>query len=329
MPAMTSTEADTGTPSAGPMPLVRCEGLRKAFGSLVAVDDVSLAIAPGEAYGLLGPNGAGKTTAISMLCGLLAPDAGTVHVADEPIGVGRATGKQHLGLVPQELALYGDLSARENLVLLGRLQGLRGATLRRRVDEVLEIVGLADRAGDRLETFSGGMQRRPSIAAGLLHRPRLLVLDEPTVGVDPQSRNAILEQVAALSAEGTALLYTSHYMEEVERVCDRVGIMDGGRLIAEGTRRELVTRIDAADRVEVEARGDLDALASRLRALDAVAQVDHSDGGLLVLASEGRAVLPELIAAAQALDVALSGVEVAEPDLEAVFLSLTGRALRD
>ena len=319
---------DAGASGAGGL-LLSCDGLRRTFGDLVAVDGVTFSIAEGEAYGLLGPNGAGKSTTISMLCGLLEPDEGRVTLAGQPIGVGRAAGKQALGLVPQQLSLYGDLSARENLELFGRVQGLRGQGLRQRVDEVLELVGLADRAGGRIETFSGGMQRRTSIAAGLLHGPRLLVLDEPTVGVDPQSRNAILDQVMALSREGTSVLYTSHYMEEVERVCDRVGIMDHGRLIAEGTRRQLIDRLGSAVRVVVDAVGDLETLAGRLRQVEGVEQVDRTDGSLTLVCSAGRRVLTDLIAIAAPLDVELVAFESAEPDLEAVFLNLTGRALRD
>ena len=320
--APTGNAADVG-------PVLSCGDLRKSFGTLTAVGGVGFAIASGEAYGLLGPNGAGKTTVISMVCGLLAPDGGSVSVDGQRVAVGRSEGKHAIGLVPQSLALYDDLSARENLALFGRLQGLRGAALRERVAATLELVGLTERAGDRIETFSGGMKRRTSIGIGLLHEPRLLVLDEPTVGVDPQSRNAILEQVADLTREGTALLYTSHYMEEVERVCDRVGIVDHGALIAEGTTRELVDSLGADDQVSIEASGDLATLAARVRALDGVRGVDATDQGLAVVCASGRELLPRLVAEASGLDVALTGVEVTEPDLEAVFLTLTGRALRD
>src|SRR5690606_12496403 len=216
--------------------VLRCEGLRKTYGDLLAVDDLSLSIAEGETYGLLGPNGAGKTTAISMIVGVLARDAGTVTVDGRPHDVHGTAGKALIGYVPQQLALYTDLTARENLRFFGRLYGLSGRELSRRTDEVLEVVGLADRAGQRVDKFSGGMARRLHIGVGLLNRPRLLVLDEPTAGVDPQSRNAIMESVARLAGEGIAVLYTTHYMEEAERLCDRVGILDQGRLRAEGTR---------------------------------------------------------------------------------------------
>ncbi|MFZ5870399.1 MAG: ABC transporter ATP-binding protein, partial [Actinomycetota bacterium] len=237
-------------------PVLECEGLSRRFGDRLAVDDVSFSIAPGETYGLLGPNGAGKTTTIRMVCGLLRPDAGTVRLAGGDVRDNRDA-RQLVGYVPQEVALYPDLSARENLDFFGRLYGLRGDTLRRRVSDVLALVDLADRAGDRVESFSGGMRRRLNIGAGLVHRPRLLVLDEPTVGVDPQSRHAILASVQRFGAEGMAILYTTHYMEEAERLCRRVGIIDHGRLVAEGTRRELVSLVAQRDRIELSLSGDV------------------------------------------------------------------------
>ena len=198
----------------GEAPVLRVEGLRRTFGDLVAVDDISFHISPGETFGLLGPNGAGKTTTISMIAGLLTADAGQIQVAGRPITPRSIAAKAEVGLVPQDIALYPDLTAAENLRFFGRLQGLAGKTLDTRIAEVLEVVGLTDRAKDRIDTYSGGMKRRANIAVGLLHRPRLLILDEPTVGVDPQSRNSILEAVDALGGQGMAVLYTTHYMEE-------------------------------------------------------------------------------------------------------------------
>jgi ABC-2 type transport system ATP-binding protein len=220
--------------------VLECRGLVKRFGPRTAVDGVGFVVARGETYGLLGPNGAGKTTTISMLCGLLRPDEGSVQVGGHPLEAEPLAAKAAIGLVPQDIALYEELSARENLRFFGRLQGMAKAELAERVDEVLELVGLADRATDVVGTYSGGMKRRANIAVGLLHRPQLLVLDEPTVGVDPQSRNAILERVEALADGGLSVLYTTHYMEEAERLCDRIGIIDEGQLVAEGTRDELV-----------------------------------------------------------------------------------------
>lgn len=310
-------------------PLVSCVGLTKRFGRTLAVDDVSFQIAPGEAYGLLGPNGAGKTTTISILCGLLAADAGQVTLAGATLADAPMAVKARIGYVPQEVALYHDLTAVENLSFFGRLYGLRGRELVARVDEVLELVDLSDRARDRIDTFSGGMKRRINIATGLLHRPRLLVLDEPTVGVDPQSRNAILERIGELNREGMALLYTSHYMDEVERLCDRIGIMDGGRMIAKGTRRELVDKVGQADRIELDVEGDAATLADALGELDGVAQARAAERQVVLLATGGRALLPTLLERAETVGVAVSGVQVIEPDLEAVFLHLTGKGLRD
>jgi ABC-2 type transport system ATP-binding protein len=250
---VTAAEAGGSVSASGgaaAQPVLRCEGLRKRFGERQAVDGVGFEIAPGETYGLLGPNGAGKTTTISMISGVLTRDAGDVHVMGERLDVNATDAKRLIGVVPQDLAIYPDLSARENLDFFGHLYGMRGAALRDRANEVLAVVELTDRAKDRTATYSGGMKRRLNIAIGLLHRPRLLILDEPTVGVDPQSRNAILSSVEALGVEGIGILYTTHYMEEAERVCDRVGIIDHGRLVAEGTRRELVARLGERDRIE-------------------------------------------------------------------------------
>ncbi len=232
------------------MPVVECRNLEKSFGSHKVVDGVGFSIAAGETYGLIGPNGAGKTTTISMLTGLMRPDAGEVVISGEHLDPSALEIKRHIGLVPQDIALYPDLSARENLVFFGRLQGLDRSLLRQRIDAVLEMVGLVDRADDRVDTYSGGMKRRINIAVGLIHEPRILILDEPTVGVDPQSRNAIMGAIEDLGAEGLAVLYTTHYMEEAERLCDRIGIIDQGRLIAEGTSRDLIDQTEGAADLE-------------------------------------------------------------------------------
>jgi ABC-2 type transport system ATP-binding protein len=309
--------------------VLQVRNLRKAYGRLVAVEDVSFDIRAGETYGLLGPNGAGKTTTISMVCGLLTRDGGEVRLDGQPIGVGAVAAKAAIGYVPQELAIYPDLTARENLLFFGRLYGMGGDGLSQRVTEVLDLVGLSVRAGDRTDKYSGGMQRRLNIAIGLLHRPRLLLLDEPTVGVDPQSRNAILESIAALGRSGMAILYTTHYMEEAERLCDRVAIIDEGRIRAEGTRRELVELIGRRDTVRLTATGDLEAAAAATGGLDGVDSVAQKDGELELLVADARGMLPVLLAAVSATGAAVKGVDVVEPDLEAVFLHLTGKALRD
>ena len=310
-------------------PVLRSSDLRKRYGDLTAVDGVSFEIAPGETYGLLGPNGAGKTTTISMVCGLLEPDGGEVLVEGRRVTTSSVDEKAAIGYVPQDLALYPDLTGRENLRFFARLYGLSSRDAKARVDDVLELVGLADRANDLAKEYSGGMKRRLNIGIGLLHRPRLLVLDEPTVGVDPQSRNAILEGIERLSDEGMAVLYTTHYMQEAERLCDRIGIIDLGELKAEGTRRELVALVGQEDSVRLTGAGDLEAAARASAELGAVQSASVRDSGIELVVQGARTILPELLGVVAREGVAVSAVEVSEPNLESVFLHLTGKALRD
>jgi ABC-2 type transport system ATP-binding protein len=306
-----------------------CNGLRKRYGDRTAVDGVGFRIGPSETYGLLGPNGAGKTTTISMVCGLLERDGGDVLVSGRPVDIGTAEAKQAIGYVPQELAIYPELTATENLRFFGQLYGMGGHELRQRVGEVLETIGLSDRAGERTDQFSGGMKRRLNIGIGLLHETKLLVLDEPTVGVDPQSRNAILSSVEELGRRGMAILYTTHYMEEAERLCDRVGIIDEGRIIAEGTHRELTGMVGQRDRIELAASGELSAAADAVRTIEGVDEASVHEGGLSLIVVDARRILLRILEAVTAADTAVTSVEIVEPDLEAVFLHLTGRALRD
>ncbi len=301
----------------------------RRYGSKVAVDGVSLRVARGETYGLLGPNGAGKTTIISMIAGLISPDAGTVTVAGEPMSASAVGVKRHIGLVPQDVAIYPELTAAENLMFFGRLQGLRGARLARRVADVLALTGLVDRARDPSKEFSGGMKRRLNIGIGLLHEPALLILDEPTVGVDPQSRHAILESVEALAVEGMAVLYTTHYMEEAERLCDRIAIIDSGRIQAEGTRDELIRLTGGRDRVRLAGTGDVAAAARTLRALPGVERVETDGHGLVATVRDARSAVVALVSGAVGVGMSLSDVEIDRPDLESVFLHLTGKGLRD
>jgi ABC-2 type transport system ATP-binding protein len=308
--------------------VLECSGLRKEFGDRVAVDGVGFHIAPGETYGLLGPNGAGKTTSISMIAGLLERDAGEVFVAGEAMSTTSTAAKRHIGLVPQDLAIYPDLTARENLAFFAKLYGI-GDVLKTRVGEVLEIIELTDRADDRTDEFSGGMKRRLNIGIGLLHKPTLLILDEPTVGVDPQSRNAILASVERLGQEGMAVLYTTHYMEEAERLCDRVGIIDEGKIIAEGTRRELVALVGQRDKIRLESSGALATAVDAVEAVEGVAGASVGDAGIELLVDDAGDRLPEIMAAVSGAGVVVGGVEIDKPNLEAVFLHLTGRALRE
>jgi ABC-2 type transport system ATP-binding protein len=308
-----------------PTPMLRCAGLRKSYGDREAVKGVSFEIAETECYGLLGPNGAGKTTTISMLCGLIAPNQGEVSI--DGFAGGTLAAKAAVGYVPQELALYPDLSAEENLTFFGQLYGLGGKELEERIGETLALVGLADRGKDKIATYSGGMKRRANMAAGLLHRPKLLVLDEPTVGVDPQSRNAILQTVGRL---GIAVLYTTHYMEEASKLCDRIGIIDDGRLIAEGTADALIREHGGRDKVHLSCDPPaLDELAAACRLLESIHDVHEVDGHLELTTDHGPAVLSAVVAVAGRHGVDLTGVEVRSPNLEDVFLSLTGKDLRD
>ena len=309
--------------------VLEVDGLKRSFDDLKAVDGVSFSIEAGETYGLLGPNGAGKTTTISMVSGLLEADEGSVHVVGESMTTTSSATKRFIGLVPQELAIYPDLTAAENLRFFGSLYGMPRNQLASRIDEVLEIVGLTDRSDDRSDEYSGGMKRRLNIAVGLLHEPQLLILDEPTVGVDPQSRNAILESVERLSTEGMSVLYTTHYMEEAERLCDRVGIIDNGLLVAEGTRRELVERVGEDDSIKVAGSGGLSTSVELLRSVEGVRHVAEADSTITVVVDRAAQRLPVILSACAQGGMSVTGVEVAEPNLEAVFLALTGKALRD
>jgi ABC-2 type transport system ATP-binding protein len=310
------------------------DGLVKRFGRRVAVDDLGLEVRRGEIYGLLGPNGAGKTTAILMLCGVLARDAGRVTIDGIDLDRGPAA-RARIGFAPQWLGLYLDLTGRENLEFWGRMYDLEGRALARAVDAALAAVGLEGRAGELAAVYSGGMLRRLNLASALLHAPPLLVLDEPTAGVDPQSRNAIFELLARLRAEGAAILYTTHYMEEAERLCDRIGIIDAGRLRAEGTRRELVGRLGEAVRIDVafalgaEAGAGAELARGAAASLPGVESAALVDGGLRLTSRDAPSVLPSLVQALVVLGLAPASVAVVEPNLEDVFLRHTGKALRD
>jgi ABC-2 type transport system ATP-binding protein len=309
--------------------VLKVTDLTKAFGDRTAVNEVSFHIDKGETYGLLGPNGAGKTTTISMISGLLSADSGAIHVGGEPMSTAAVDVRSKIGYVPQEIAIYPELTAKENLTFFTRLQGLEKGSVARRVDEILEIVGLRDRGDDPTKEFSGGMQRRLNIGIGLVQGPKLLILDEPTVGVDPQSRNAILDSVEALGNEGMAVLYTTHYMEEAERLCDRIGIMDQGSLITQGTQRELVGTVGERDRVEINVASHAREVAELLGAKPFVESATASETAVSVLLSDAGVHLAEMLDGVGAAGTSVRGVQIHEPDLEAVFLSLTGKALRD
>jgi len=311
--------------------MLEARGLFKSYGDRAVVADLSLDVGAGEIVGLLGPNGAGKSTTVAMLCGLVGADRGEVFIVS---GASRLAldenahaAKRRIGVVPQELSIYENLGAAANLELFGALYGLAGALLRQRVDAALSLVGLADRARDKPQSFSGGMKRRLNIAAALVHDPDVLIFDEPTVGVDPQSRNAIFDNLETLRNRGKALLYTTHYMEEAERLCDRVVIMDHGRVVASDTLGGLYKRLPAVETLELEVEGavDLVALAAATRVTRPAQEGTRLQVGVAELGRSTAQILTWLAAHGHGVHRISSG----RADLEDVFLSLTGRQLRD
>jgi ABC-2 type transport system ATP-binding protein len=306
------------------------ERLQKKFGAITAVAGVSFAATAGEVLGLLGPNGAGKSTTISMLAGLTKPDAGVVQIDGRPLGTGADPGKRHLGLVTQEIALLEDLPARMNLEFFGGLYGLSGSALAARIAAALELTSLSDRARDPPSEFSGGMRRRLNIACALLHEPQILLLDEPTVGVDPQSRNAIFETIEVLAGEGRTLVYTTHYMEEVERLCDRVVIIDHGRVLADDTLAALLASAPAANNLTLQYDLPPDAAAlEELTRLPGITRVDLAGTQLSVSAADLGTAAPRVLERLAARGFSCQELTSRRANLEDVFLSLTGRTLRD
>ncbi|MFD2658408.1 ABC transporter ATP-binding protein [Gracilibacillus thailandensis] len=302
----------------------------KLFKGKKAVQDVNLYLDRGESVGLLGPNGAGKSTTISMISTLIKPTSGEiklngVNTVNKPADIRRV-----LGVVPQELALYQELSAYENLKFFGSIYKLKGKELENRIQYALEIVGLKDRQKDLVKTFSGGMKRRVNIAAALLHKPQILILDEPTVGIDPQSRNHILETVRSLNeTDGTTILYTSHYMEEVEQLCDRVYIMDHGEVIAAGSKAELLSILSSEDTIKLELSMIDEIFVEKIKKLEGVRKVEAASSQLKVIAKKGSNLISELVYLADSHQIQLLNFQTESPSLEDVFLHLTGRTLRD
>jgi ABC-2 type transport system ATP-binding protein len=308
-------------------PILHIDDLQKRYGDFVALHGVSFEVAEGEMFGLLGPNGAGKTTLLSILSCLIPASAGRATLLGRPVSPDDKELRRRIALVPQDLAVYGELTARENLTFFGKLYGLGGAKLKDRVDAVLEAVALADRADHRSETFSGGMKRRLNLGVGLIHEPRLIMLDEPTTGVDPQSRNRIFEEVRRINAAGTTVVYTSHYMEEVQALCTRIGIIDHGKLIACDPLPDLLRKLGGL--VELRVRTYTAALRERLKVLPGVDLTEMPDGLLRLACENVNATVVRLVGVLNEQNAELVALETQEPNLERVFLHLTGRGLRD
>jgi ABC-2 type transport system ATP-binding protein len=311
--------------------ILEAQNLVKHYGDFPAVKGVSFNIQAGEVFSLLGPNGAGKTTTISMLSTLYTPTQGDAIIDGHSVVKAPMAVRQVIGVVPQDLALYDDLSARENLVFWGQMYGLSGKKLKARIDEVLEQIGLADKANQRVKTYSGGMKRRVNIGIGLLHQPKLLFMDEPTVGIDPQSRRAILETVKNLNRMGMSVLYTTHYMEEAQELSDRVGIMDHGELIALGTQKELTRQVDQMDTLVLHLYegDDPQKWVEAVSDLPSILHADASNLSVSLITPSADDVLAGVVARINERGLKIRSLDIQEPNLEAVFLHLTGRALRD
>ncbi|MCL2286890.1 MAG: ABC transporter ATP-binding protein [Firmicutes bacterium] len=310
------------------MMLASMKNVVKRYGEFTALDHLDLEIREGEVLGLLGPNGAGKTTAIRSLCGLIPINSGDITVFGKKQNINNTEIRRNMGLVTQEISVFKDMTAEQNLRYFGGLYGLKGAELTNNVARVLEFIGLTDRAGKKPGTFSGGMQRRLNIGCALVHRPKLVIMDEPTVGIDPQSRNHILESVKTIASEGTTIIYTTHYMEEVQAISNRISIMDTGRVIAEGTIDELVGRISHEDTIRLTAAMASNALTEDIRAISGVKSVSVNGNDYLIISGAESGNLNRIMEVAMRHG-GVANITADKPNLEDVFLTLTGRKLRD
>jgi ABC-2 type transport system ATP-binding protein len=309
--------------------LIEAKGIKKYYKKVRAVDGIDLEIRQGEILGILGPNGAGKSTAISVISSLIRPDGGDVFFKGESILKNPAAIRRVMGIVPQEVALYPDLSAAENLKFFGKLYGLRGEKLKTRMQEVLDLLELNGRAKDAVKNYSGGMKRRVNIGAALLHHPEVLIMDEPTVGIDPQSRSHILDTVKALNQKGMTIIYTSHYMEEVEHLCDRIYVMDHGKVIASGTKEDLKNLMGGDDIVSLQTDKASEGFLKELRGNLKVKNADQKGNSITLMVQKDCDILSDIFEAASRNGVKLKSLDIKTPTLEDVFLYLTGRGLRD
>lgn len=311
------------------MTILEISQVSKNYKDLKAVDDLSFTIKEGEIFGLLGPNGAGKSTTISMISTLITPETGDVFYKGESIIKNPQSIQKDLGLVPQEIALYPSLSGYDNLKFWGHVYGLRGKELSSRMKEIGEIIGLSDRLKDKVEKYSGGMKRRLNIGVALLHKPKLLIMDEPTVGIDPQSRNHILNTVKMLNKEGMTIIYTSHYMEEVEELCDRICIMDKGRLLANGTKDELIKIVNGREKIDILFMDLTDEVINKIKSLSYIDEATVESNKMEILSEKAESLLEDLIQITKGSKTKIVSIDVKKPTIETVFLHLTGRALRD
>jgi ABC-2 type transport system ATP-binding protein len=311
------------------MNVLEIQGLTKKFGDFVAVDHMSLTVREGEIFGFLGANGAGKSTTINIVASLLRPTSGEIRILERDLAKQRRFAKLNLGIVPQELAIYEDLTAYENVSYFAGLYGLRGAALKERTEEALDFVGLADKAKSHPKNFSGGMKRRLNIACAIAHKPKLIIMDEPTVGIDPQSRNYILNSVRKLNESGCTIIYTSHYMEEVEELCSRIAIVDHGKIIAEGTKEQLKAIITDVKDIRIELKSAAGTESARLSVVPGVRSVQQQDNTLRIQSDSSVDNLNRILKELLDGGTEIRAVEEQEPNLETVFLTLTGRNLRD
>jgi len=309
--------------------ILEVKNLIKRYGDVLAVDNISFSIKEGEIFGLLGPNGAGKTTVIETVMGIRNADKGDIHIFGKDIKKNASEIKRHIGIVPQDIAIYPDLTAYENVEFFGRLYDLKGSLLRSRVEEALEFTGLIDKRKQKARDFSGGMKRRLNIACALIHKPRLLIMDEPTVGIDPQSRNHIMESVRKMREEGTTIIYTSHYMEEVEQLCSYIAIMDHGKIIARGTKEELKAFVAVEDKTVIILDGVNYTVVERIKRVDNVIDCSVEGNVITVISKKGTNNLNNIIQCIIDSGNQIVSVTSEKPDLETVFLTLTGRTLRD
>ena len=309
--------------------MLKVENLYKSFGHINAVDGISFEVKKGDVFGLLGPNGAGKSTTISMISTLLAPSMGEILYDGKSIFQNQKSIRQKLGVVPQEIALYPTLTGYENLRFFGSIYGLKGNELKKRIDEVSDIIELNGRLKDRVDKYSGGMKRRLNIGAALLHMPELLIMDEPTVGIDPQSRNHILDTVLKLNKQGITIIYTSHYMEEVEYLCNEICIMDEGKIIASGSQDEIIEMVEENTQINVKLNKVDDLIVEKLKEIKGVTDARITEDGVVLHGENADTLLADIVGAVSDNGMLIQSIDVKKPNLEAVFLHLTGKALRD